>query len=83
MDTKGSDLFYSFFIKLNLESLIHAGSAPARTRTEARMLLLSAHSRGQRRTDAEVAQALLFELAAHAIALTIEVTPAPLPIVLN
>jgi putative transposase len=43
----------------HLENLIHAGSAPARTQTKARILLLTDRSQGQRRTDAEIAQALL------------------------
>lgn len=43
----------------HLENLIHAGSAPARTQTKARILLLTDRSQNQRRTDAEIAQALL------------------------
>ena len=43
----------------HLENLIHAGAAPARTQTKARILLLSDRSQGQRRTDDEIAQALL------------------------
>ena len=42
-----------------LERLIHAGNAPARKRTRARILLLSDRSRGQKRTDQEVAEAVL------------------------
>ena len=43
----------------HLETLIHAGSAPARTQTKARILLLTDRSQGQHRTDAEITQALL------------------------
>lgn len=41
-----------------LENLIHAGSAPARTQTKARILLLTDRSQGRRHTDAELAQVL-------------------------
>jgi hypothetical protein len=43
----------------HLENLIHAGSAPARTQTKARILLLTDRSQGERRTDTEITQALL------------------------
>jgi hypothetical protein len=42
-----------------LEQLIHTGNAPARTQTRARILLLSDRSQGQKRTDEEVAQAMM------------------------
>jgi hypothetical protein len=42
-----------------LEQLIHSGSAPARKQTRARILLLSDRSQGQKRTDQEVAAAVL------------------------
>ena len=42
-----------------LERLIRAGNAPARTQTRARILLLTDRSQGQERTDGEVAAALL------------------------
>jgi putative transposase len=42
-----------------LEQLIHIGNAPARTQTRARILLLSDRSQGQKRTDGEVAQAMM------------------------
>ena len=42
-----------------LEQLIHAGNAPARTQTRARILLLSDRSQGQKRADEEVAQAMM------------------------
>jgi hypothetical protein len=42
-----------------LEQLIHSGNAPARTHTRARILLLSDRSQGQKRTDEEVAQAMM------------------------
>jgi hypothetical protein len=45
--------------RTELEQLIHAGNAPARTQTRARILLLSDRSRGQKRTDQEVADAAL------------------------
>lgn len=42
-----------------LERLIHSGNAPARKQTRARILLLSDRSQGQKRTDQEVAAAVL------------------------
>jgi hypothetical protein len=42
-----------------LEQLIRAGNAPARTQTRARILLLTDHSQGQKRTGEEIAAALL------------------------
>lgn len=42
-----------------LEQLIHAGNASARTQTRARILLLSDRSQGQKRTDQAVADAVL------------------------
>ena len=42
-----------------LDSLIRRGSAPARTQTRARILLLTDRSQGQERTDEEVAAAVL------------------------
>lgn len=42
-----------------LEQLIRIGDAPARTHTRARILLLSDRSQGQKRTDQEVADAVL------------------------
>lgn len=41
------------------EQLIRTGDAPARTHTRARILLLSDRSQGQKRTDQEVADAVL------------------------
>jgi hypothetical protein len=43
----------------HLQGLIHAGSAPARTQTRARILLLTDRSQGTRRTDVQVAEAVL------------------------
>jgi hypothetical protein len=45
--------------RAELEQLIHAGNAPARKQTRARILLLSDRSRGQKRTDQAVADAVL------------------------
>ena len=45
--------------RAELEQLIHAGNAPARKQTRARILLLSDRSHGQKRTDQEVADAVL------------------------
>jgi hypothetical protein len=45
--------------RAELEQLIHAGNAPARKQTRARILLLSDRIRGQKRTDQEVADAVL------------------------
>jgi transposase len=45
-----------------LEQLIHAGNAPARQQTRARILLLSDRSQGQKRMDQEVADAVLCSL---------------------
>jgi len=46
-----------------LEQLIHAGNAPARKQTRARILLLSDRSQGQKRTDQEVAEAALCSMS--------------------
>ena len=45
--------------RTELEQLIHSGTAPARTNTRARILLLSDRSQGQQRTDRDVAEAVL------------------------
>jgi hypothetical protein len=45
--------------RTELEQRIRTGSAPARTHTRARILLLSDRSQGQKRTDQEVADAVL------------------------
>jgi transposase len=42
-----------------LDGLIRHGNAPARTQTRARILLLTDRSQGQKRTDKEVASAVL------------------------
>lgn len=44
---------------MELEQLIRSGSTSARTNTRARILLLSDRSQGQKRTDQEVADAVL------------------------
>jgi transposase len=46
-----------------LQGLIHAGNAPARTQTRARILLLADRSQRTRRTDAQVSEAVLCSLA--------------------
>jgi hypothetical protein len=45
-----------------LDHVIHAGNASARTQTRARILLLSDRSQGQKRTDQAVADAVLCSL---------------------
>lgn len=45
--------------RAELEQLIYAGNSPARKQTRARILLLSDRSCGQKRTDQEVADAVL------------------------
>lgn len=45
--------------RTELEQLIRTGDAPARTNTRARILLLSDRSEGQKRTDQEVASAVM------------------------
>lgn len=45
--------------RTELEQLIRSGSLSARTNTRARILLLSDRSQGQKRTDQEVADAVL------------------------
>jgi transposase len=45
--------------RAELGQLIHAGNAPARRQTRARILLLSDRSQGQKRMDREVADAVL------------------------
>jgi transposase len=49
--------------RTELGQLIHAGNAPARKQTRARILLLSDRSQGQRRTDRVVAEAVLCSLS--------------------
>jgi transposase len=43
----------------HLKGLLRRGAAPARVQTRARVLLLSDRSRGERRTDEQVAEAVL------------------------
>jgi transposase len=45
--------------RTELEQLIHAGKASARKQTRARILLLGDRSRGQKRTDREIAEAVM------------------------
>ena len=45
--------------RAQLEALIHAGTAPARTQTRARILLLTDRNHPQRMTDAVIATTLL------------------------
>ena len=45
--------------RTHLKGLLRRGAAPARVQTRARVLLLSDRSRGERRTDEEVAGAVL------------------------
>ena len=45
--------------RAHLQTLTRSGSAPARTQTRARVLLLTDRSQGARRTDAQVAEAVL------------------------
>lgn len=45
--------------RTELEQVIHAGNASARKQTRARILLLSDRSQGQKRTDQEVAIAVM------------------------
>ena len=45
--------------RIELDQLIRTGDAPARTNTRARILLLSDQSQGQKRTDQEVADAVM------------------------
>ena len=49
--------------RTELEQLIHAGNAPARKQTRVRILLLSDRSQGQKRTDQEVADAVMCSLS--------------------
>jgi hypothetical protein len=49
--------------RTELEQMIHAGNAPARKQTRARILLLSDRSQGQKRTDQEVADAVMCSLS--------------------
>jgi len=46
-----------------VEQLIRKGDAPARTNTRARVLLLGDRSQGEKRTDREVADAVLCSLS--------------------
>ena len=47
----------------HLENLIRSGSAPARTQTKARVLLMTDRSIGERRKDAEIAKSLMINVA--------------------
>jgi len=49
--------------RAHLKGLLRRGVAPARVQTRARVLLLSDRSRGERRTDEQVAQAVLTSLS--------------------
>ena len=49
--------------RAELERLIRTGSAPARTQTRARILLLTDRSQGQKRKDREVAEAVMCSVA--------------------
>jgi len=49
--------------RTELERLIHTGNSPARKQTRARILLLSDRSQGQKRTDREVADAVLCSIS--------------------
>lgn len=46
--------------RTELERMIRVGNVPARTNARARILLLSDRSQGQKRTDQEVAEAVLY-----------------------
>ena len=47
----------------HLENLIRSGSAPARTQTKARILLMTDRSLGERRKDADIAKSLMINVA--------------------
>ncbi len=47
----------------HLENLIRAGSAPARTQTRARILLMTDTSLGKHKADVEIAEALMISVA--------------------
>lgn len=47
----------------HLENLIRSGSAPARTQTKARLLLMTDRSLGERRKDADIAESLMINAA--------------------
>ena len=49
--------------RLHLENLIRSGSAPARTQTKARILLMTDRSFGERRKDIEIAESLMINAA--------------------
>lgn len=49
--------------RTHLKGLLRRGAAPARVQTRARVLLLSDRSRGERRTDEQVAEAVLTSLS--------------------
>jgi putative transposase len=56
---KQTTLYLNVEQREKLDSLIRRGNAPARTQTRARILLLTDRSQGQKRTDEEVATAVL------------------------
>jgi transposase len=56
---KQTTLYLNVEQREKLDSLIRHGNAPARTQTRARILLLTDRSQGQKRTDEEVATAVL------------------------
>lgn len=47
----------------HLENLIRSGSAPARTQTKARVLLMTDRSLGERLKDADIAKSLMINVA--------------------
>jgi transposase len=57
--SKRQDVYLSEEQRQELEEIIHKGESSARKQTRARILLLSDRSQGQKRSQAEVAEALL------------------------
>ena len=56
--SKKQDVYLTVERRTKLEEMIHKGESTAREQTRVRILLLSDRSQGQRRTQAEIAEAL-------------------------
>jgi len=61
--SKHTKLYLSDEQRSHLENLIRSGSAPARTQTKARLLLMTDRNSGLVRKDAEIAESVMVNIA--------------------
>ena len=61
--SKHTKLYLTDEQRSHLENLIRSGSAPARTQTKARILLMTDRNSGLARKDAEIAESLMVNVA--------------------